>query len=253
MRRVLFGLVVLLAAPLAAETSLRPQARPDFPTYDLDSAVVKTEQVALSLSTRGKARMLRPVQRPAAIVQKVAAQRQRERRDAICGDPDIQGEEIGRVEGHLQGCGAENAVRVRAVSGVALSQYAILTCDAARALNTWVSTGLRKSVGRMGGGVASLKVAAHYSCRTRNHKPGAPISEHGKAKAIDISEIRLQNGDTLNVLRDWGQGKKGRALRKAHKAACGPFGTTLGPGSDGYHEDHFHYDAARWRSGPVCR
>jgi hypothetical protein len=38
-----------------------------------------------------------------------------------------------------------------------------------------------------------------------------------------------------------------------HRAACGTFGTTLGPGSDGMHEDHFHYDTARHRNGAYCR
>jgi hypothetical protein len=36
------------------------------------------------------------------------------------------------------------------------------------------------------------------------------------------------------------------------KAACGPFNTVLGPGSDPFHGDHFHLDTARGR-GPYCR
>ncbi|MFY9319919.1 extensin family protein, partial [Lentibacter algarum] len=53
--------------------------------------------------------------------------------------------------------------------------------------------------------------------------------------------------------RDYGKGKGGKAIRAAHKAACGPFGTTLGPGSDGYHEDHLHFDTARYSGGPYCK
>ena len=44
-----------------------------------------------------------------------------------------------------------------------------------------------------------------------------------------------------------------KAIRKAQKAACGIFGTTLGPGSDGYHEDHLHFDTASYRNGSYCR
>ena len=44
-----------------------------------------------------------------------------------------------------------------------------------------------------------------------------------------------------------------KTLRPAHKAACGVFGTTLGPGSDGYHEDHMHFDTAAHRNGSYCR
>lgn len=237
-----FGLVlaslVFAGSVASAEDPRRPKPRPD---------------TLLSISTMGQAQSPRPVLRPDRIVKQAMAKKRARNKGRLCGVKGIQGEAIGAVSGKLPGCGTAEAVRISAVSGVTLSQQAIMTCDTARALNTWVDKGLRKAVGRMGGGVASLKVAAHYVCRTRNHKPGAPISEHGKAKAIDISEIRLQNGETLNVLRDWGKGKKGRALRKAHKAACGPFGTTLGPGSDGYHEDHFHYDSARWGNGPYCK
>jgi len=38
-----------------------------------------------------------------------------------------------------------------------------------------------------------------------------------------------------------------------HRAACGPFGTVLGPNADRFHQDHFHFDTARHRSGPYCR
>ena len=253
-------------AELASEP-LRPRVRPaalvpkpvtdPIPTVyaalTSDDLAANTSGVVLALSTMGKTRSPRPFLRPDAIVKKAMARQRERERGAICGSSDIQGERVGDVPGRIPGCGAPNAVKVRAVSGVTLSQQAIMTCDTAKALNRWVDRDLKRAVGRMGGGVSSLKVAAHYVCRTRNHQPGAKISEHGKGKAIDISEIRLQNGDTLNVLRDWGRGKKGRVLRQAHQAACGTFGTTLGPGSDGYHEDHFHYDTARHRGGPYCR
>ncbi|MCW8843102.1 MAG: extensin family protein, partial [Rhodobacteraceae bacterium] len=118
---------------------------------------------------------------------------------------------------------------------------------------TWVKGGMARSVGRYGGGVAKVKVAAGYSCRTRNHKKGAKISEHGKGNAIDFSGFYLANGDEISVLNDWGKGRKGRILKDMHRSACGPFGTVLGPESDRYHKDHFHFDIARYRGGPYCR
>ncbi|MEQ8489791.1 extensin family protein [Marinovum algicola] len=235
------------ASSMAPETSLRPVAR----------------SVGVFLSSMSRAQLLpplplrplrspRPTVRPEGFVTKIMAQREKPR-GQLCGLVGVEGEEIGPVAGRIAGCGTDRAVRVSAVSGVQLSQRAVLTCGTARALQSWVDTGLRPAVGKMGGGIAGLRVAAHYSCRTRNNRPGARISEHGKAKAIDISEIVLVNGDTLNVLRDWRRGRKGRALQRAHGAACGIFGTTLGPGSDGYHEDHLHYDTARHRGGAYCR
>jgi hypothetical protein len=63
----------------------------------------------------------------------------------------------------------------------------------------------------------------------------------------------LANGETITVAGDWSDSKYSRALREMHTNACGIFGTTLGPGSDGMHENHFHYDTAQYRGGPYCR
>ncbi|WP_305969732.1 MULTISPECIES: extensin family protein [unclassified Mameliella] len=171
----------------------------------------------------------------------------------LCGDPSLQGEVVGAVPGKLNGCGIEDAVRLQSVGDVRLSQPALIDCPTARALEVWVRETAKPAVGRRGGGLAGLKVAAHYSCRTRNHQPGAPISEHGRGKAIDISAVLLEDGSAITVEDDWGRGRKGRALRRMHKDACGVFGTVLGPGSDGYHEDHFHFDTRRHGNGAYCR
>ena len=137
--------------------------------------------------------------------------------------------------------------------GVRLSQPATLDCPTARSLGHWVSESAKPEVGRTGGGLSGLRVAAHYVCRTRNHRPGARLSEHGKGRAIDIAALQLRDGSEISVLEDWGQGPKGRVLRRVHRDACGPFGTVLGPESDRFHRDHFHFDTARHRGGPYCR
>lgn len=175
-------------------------------------------------------------------------------RGALCSDRRLEGEMIGRVPGEVSGCGIDNAARITAVDGIPLSQPAVMDCQTARAFADWSVKGAQRAVGRQGGGIAEFGVAAHYVCRTRNHRPGARISEHGKGKAIDISHITLADGDRISLIDHWdGPRAKSRALRRMHGAACGPFGTVLGPGSDGYHEDHFHFDTASHRGGPYCR
>ncbi|MEM1360970.1 MAG: extensin family protein [Pseudomonadota bacterium] len=171
----------------------------------------------------------------------------------LCRNRRIRGERAETIPGRMPGCGLENGVRVYTVNGVSLSRPATMDCNTAKALELWVRRGLKPAVGRTGGGVAELEVAAHYVCRTRNHKRGAPISEHGKGKAIDISAIKLKNGAELDVLTGWNHRTQGPILRQAHKAACGPFGTVLGPRADRHHRDHFHFDTARHRNGPYCR
>jgi len=63
----------------------------------------------------------------------------------------------------------------------------------------------------------------------------------------------LKSGQEITVLTDWGRGDRGRALRQMWRAACGPFGTVLGPEANRFHRDHFHFDTARYRSGSYCR
>ncbi len=187
---------------------------------------------------------------PGGAATEVLFKRRKLRKTSVCDDVDIQGERVGAVAAKLPGCGAQEAVRVRSVVGVTLSQPSIMTCDTAKALRRWVENGVQPAFRNR---VVGLRVAAHYSCRTRNNRPGAKISEHGRGKAIDISGFQMKNGETVTVLQGWKKGSSRRRLEKVWKAACGPFGTVLGPRADRYHQDHFHLDTARHRGGNYCR
>jgi hypothetical protein len=234
--------------------SVRPRLRPVLQDAPMVAATTALVSVFISPGS-GVAASLRPVPRPAKLAKRAEQERarpKRSRRGSVCGDRDIRGTEVGRVPGKLKGCGAANAVRVTEVSGVKLSQAAVLTCDTAQALKSWVDNGVKPAFRRLGP-VVSMRVAAHYSCRTRNNRPGAKISEHGKAKAIDISAFHLADGEVVTVLHGWRKSSTQKMLSKAHSRACGPFGTVLGPKSDRYHQDHFHLDTARHRGGPYCK
>jgi len=172
---------------------------------------------------------------------------------SLCGNPTLVGERIDPIPGRISGCGVSEPVRISEAGGLRLSMAAIMDCPTANALTRWIEDGVKPALDRRGGGPESLRVAAHYACRTRNHQPGARISEHGKGRAIDISGFRLADGTEIDVLTDWGSGRDGRALRQMWRAACGPFGTVLGPESDRFHRTHFHLDTAQYRSGPFCR
>ncbi|MBT8454513.1 MAG: extensin family protein [Alphaproteobacteria bacterium] len=177
-----------------------------------------------------------------------------EDRGGLCGVSGLVGQRVPDVESSNRSCGIDNPVQVTRVGGIHLSQPALMTCETARALNRWVEGGAKPAVGRRGGGIEEFQVAAHYACRTRNSRRGARISEHARGQAIDISALRLRDGTRITVLDDWnGSRQDSRLLRRLHRAACGPFGTVLGPQSDRFHRDHFHFDIARYRSGPYCR
>jgi hypothetical protein len=220
--------VVLAASGAAVRLSPRPEPRPD---------------------GIGRARVLRA----SAVAQRTPAPLVTGKSGPICGDRAIRGETLAPIKGRLQACGVARPVRVTEVAGVPLTQGAIMDCTTAKALKSWVQGSVKPTVGRLGGGVASIRVIASYSCRTRNSRPGAKISEHGKGRAVDISAINLKNGVSLTVLKGWRDQFQGPLLRRMHAGACGPFGTVLGPDADRYHQDHLHLDTARHRSGPYCR
>jgi hypothetical protein len=256
--------VVAMAAPVVQTApTIRPRPRPGL-------AALPPQPVALAAI----APTLRPLPRPAGLasvpqVQEASApvpevkperrgglfgglfgRRQREEQPTpadgfVCGDRDIKGEELAPITSRVRGCGVEEPVRVTSVDGIRLTTPATIDCTTARALKTWINEGMRPAFGRPE--VVELRVAASYICRPRNNIRGAKISEHGRGKAIDISGFILSNGRELSISEDYN-----RTIRRAHKAACGIFGTTLGPGSDGYHEDHLHFDTANL-DRPYCR
>lgn len=153
-------------------------------------------------------------------------------------------------------CGVEDAVRLEAVvlpdrTRVALSPPAILRCTFAEAIVQWVREDVAPAVRPLGAPLKSIDNYAAYDCRGRNRIVGAKLSEHGKGNALDMRSFRLANG-TLVGLTD---PEVAKDLREAlRKNMCARFTTVLGPGSDGYHENHVHVDRAE-RNGrySMCR
>ena len=148
-------------------------------------------------------------------------------------------------------CGVADGVRLEAVwlrdkTRVALTPPAIVRCTFAEAIVQWVREDVAPAVRALGGPLKSLDNYAAYDCRGRNRVAGAKLSEHGKANALDIRSVKLANG-TLLGLTDPQVAKDFRlGLRKS---TCARFTTVLGPGSDGYHEDHVHVDLAERAGG----
>ena len=232
----------------ALSLSLRPEPRPaglterlaalraasDAPGLDLSGKVDDGDEVDLAALPPPTRKEERKKKREAA-----------SRKGSVCGVASIKGKEIARIGSKVQGCGIADPVAVTSVAGVRLSQTATLDCSVAKALNAWVDEVAQPA---FDGNLVEMQVAAHYICRSRNNIKGAKISEHGKGRAIDISAFILSNGKALTVAQNYN-----KLLRRIYKAGCGYFKTTLGPGSDGYHEDHFHFDTSARKGGAYCR
>lgn len=148
-------------------------------------------------------------------------------------------------------CGGDDLVRLEAVvlsdkRRVAVKPAAILRCRMAAAVAQWVREDVAPLATGLGTAVSELDNFDSFECRGRNRVAGAKLSEHGRANALDVRGVKLANGRMLSLTdreapRD--------AREKARASVCGRFTTVLGPGSDGYHEDHIHLDLAERRNG----
>lgn len=92
----------------------------------------------------------------------------------------------------------------------------------------------------------SVTHASAYVCRPRNGT--RKLSEHAFGNALDIGSFTLSDG-TVVAVEPAPPEKNARYLADVRKAACGPFKTVLGPGSDADHAEHFHFDLAPRRNG----
>lgn len=166
----------------------------------------------------------------------------------ICDTDALVGTPLPAIAGP-DGCGVAAPVEVAFASGVALDPPATMTCAAARSLRAWLDTGAKPAVAATGERLAALQVAGAYVCRSRNNQPGAKLSEHGLGRALDVAALRFADGGAVDV----GAGAGAALVATVRAAACGPFATVLGPGSDAFHETHLHLDVEERRRGPYCR
>ena len=171
----------------------------------------------------------------------------------VCGDPRLTGKRIPPVTGRLAACGIQDAVRITHVAGIKLSTPARLNCQTARTFADWLTGPANaRARSRLGSPINRVNVFASFACRSRNSQRGARLSEHSFGRAIDIGGVTLASGREISVLNDWGNGSAGAWLREVWRDACGPFKTVLGPESDRFHRNHFHFDTAQRRS-TFCR
>lgn len=158
-----------------------------------------------------------------------------------------------KTSGAIEGkgiCGLDRPLRVSAVEDGTVSlgeRSLVMSCPMTAALEAWVKTAVMPAAyARYGSPVVEIRNFGTYNCRGRNNVPGAPLSEHAFANAFDFTGVKLANGYTVTVKTGWNGSATDRVfLREITAAACGPFTTVLGPGSDAQHEDHLHLDLAR--------
>lgn len=152
------------------------------------------------------------------------------------------------------GCGMPDPVALASLDGgeVPLTGEPRVNHAVAATFATWVRDTVEPAAkSLLGGELTGLRIADSYNCRTRDHIRGAKLSEHAHGNAIDVSAFRI--GKQWIEVGGSHSSDQQAFLNKVRAAACGPFKTVLGPGSDSYHAEHFHLDLAQRRTGGPSR
>ena len=142
-------------------------------------------------------------------------------------------------------CGNDDLVRLEAVvladnSRVEISPPAVLRCSMAEAIVDWVRDDLAQ-LARI-----QSRLAAALGAKLRRLSLPQPQQHHRRdderarqGQCARHPLVTLINGKTIDptdphVSREFRESWK--------KSVCARFSTVLGPGSDGYHENHIHVD-----------
>jgi hypothetical protein len=150
------------------------------------------------------------------------------------------------------GCSALGAVQLLEMGTPAINLRA-MTCPLARQFARWTRESVQPAADQwLGSRIVRIETMGTYSCRTVNSRPGARLSEHGFANAVDVAGFVLADGRRVTVEHDWNGAdeRRRRFLRAVHQGGCRRFSVGLSPDSDANHYNHMHFDMGR---GPYCR
>jgi hypothetical protein len=135
---------------------------------------------------------------------------------------------------------------------LSLPDQPILNCAFAVQFTTFIQDSAGPMIANLAASpVAKLYTGPGFVCRGRNGDSAAKLSEHALGNAVDIEQIQLADGRTLQV-KDAGapDSKDYTVLNAIRHSACTYFTTVLGPGSNAAHASHFHFDSEkRGKSG----
>ena len=152
-------------------------------------------------------------------------------------------------------CGVLRPVELKTLSsGVSITPTTYLLCRTALALDQWMANGVVPAAKTTfpNDTVKAFEHTSTYVCRKRASEGG--ISEHARGSAIDIGGFAFKSGRHIEIGFQKDSSPEERFQRAIREAACGPFKTVLGPGTDSDHAAHFHLDmAARRNGGTYCR
>jgi hypothetical protein len=223
-----------------------PQPRPAEAPADADKAAPADEVAPATADKPAREEVAKP-DKPAAPLQSACRAALTEEIAIAPSIPPIRGPGA---------CGGEDLVRLEAIvlpdkHKVAVTPPATLRCTMATAIADWVRTDLVAIAAKLGSEPAALDNYDSYECRGFNRIPGAHLSEHGRANALDVRAIKLADGRAITLTdRDVPRELREEVLH----SVCARFMTVLGPDSDWYHEEHIHLDLSERKNNyRICQ
>ncbi|WP_411969513.1 extensin family protein [Mesorhizobium sp. CA10] len=135
---------------------------------------------------------------------------------------------------------------------IGISPGTELNCQMAEAAARFMAEIVQPTAkAELGADLKSIDQGSAFVCRPRNGT--RKLSEHAFGNALDIASFTLSDGRKIEVGPAPPE-KDAKFLDAVRKAACGPFKTVLGPGSDPDHALHFHFDLEpRRQGGTFCQ
>ena len=161
----------------------------------------------------------------------------------------VEFEERKPVHDEEKGCSIPYPLMVKTLGAkINVTPEAEMNCQMAEASARFIADTISPAAkAGFGAGLKSINQASAYVCRPRHN--GQKMSEHAFGNALDIASFTLTDGEKIDIEPTPEQEGVKKFLADLRKAACGPFKTVLGPGSDPDHELHFHLDLEPRRNG----
>lgn len=146
------------------------------------------------------------------------------------------------------GCSIPYPITLKTLGkSIAIGPETELNCEMAEATALFAADVIQPAAkAEFGADLKSISQASAFVCRPRH--AGGKLSEHAFGNALDISSFTLSDGKKIEIGPAPPE-KDAKFLNAVRKAACGPFKTVLGPGSDADHALHFHLDLEPRRNG----
>lgn len=106
------------------------------------------------------------------------------------------------------GCGSPGPIKLISIgksNKVVVSPPATMTCDLVVALAQWMEKDVQPAARRLlGKPVTKISNISDYSCRNALARTTTRLSEHALANALDIRDFVTEDGEVVDLKRDWG-------------------------------------------------